>query len=184
MIRDVDLVSYFPPYLKEFKEMTVALEAENPEFVLVWTAADRILNNAFISTADEYGISRFETLLKILPSAEDTLESRRARVMARWFNTIPYTWRVLLDKLISLCGENNFTIEKYFADGYLIKLQVALDLYGQVEELEHLLDTILPANLVWQSTNLIQCKANSAALAGGGVRNTIIISTSDTERMD
>ena len=93
MTREVDLVSYLPPFLAEFKEIAVTLEAENPEFVLVWNAAERVLYNEFIETADEYGISRFEKILNILPSKEDTLESRRARVQARWFNTIPYTMK-------------------------------------------------------------------------------------------
>ena len=91
MTREIDLVSYLPPFLAEFKEIAVTLEAENPEFVLVWNAAERVLKNEFIETADEYGISRFEKLLHIFPSTEDTLESRRARVQIRWFSSIPYT---------------------------------------------------------------------------------------------
>ena len=45
MTREVDLVSYLPPFLAEFKEIAVTLEAENPEFVLVWNAAERVLYN-------------------------------------------------------------------------------------------------------------------------------------------
>ena len=100
MIRDVDLVSYLPPFIAEFREINSTLTAENPEFKIVWEAADRVLKNEFIATADEYGISRFERILKIYPSTEDTLESRRARVQARWFASLPYTWRMLLEKLI------------------------------------------------------------------------------------
>ena len=43
MTREIDLVSYLPPFLAEFKEIAVTLEAENPEFVLVWNAAERVL---------------------------------------------------------------------------------------------------------------------------------------------
>ncbi|MEG2434073.1 MAG: putative phage tail protein, partial [Acinetobacter sp.] len=108
MIREVDLVSYFPQFLQEYKEQNSALTAENPEFTIIWDATDRVLKNEFISTADEYGISRFEKILDILPYAEDTLESRRARVQSRWFTSIPYTIKSLLAKLVALCGENNF----------------------------------------------------------------------------
>ena len=51
MIREVDLVSMLPPFLAEYRELRAALEAENPEFVLVWRAADRVLRNEFIATA-------------------------------------------------------------------------------------------------------------------------------------
>lgn len=101
MIREVDLVSYLPPFMQSYKEPVAALEAENPEFSLMWSATDRCLRNRFISTADEYGISRFEKMLKIYPTADDTLESRRSRVQSKWFNTIPYTWKVLLQLIQS-----------------------------------------------------------------------------------
>ena len=82
MIREVDLVSYLPPFIAEYEETNTTLTAENPEFVLVWKAADRTLKNEFIETADEYGISRFEKLLRLCPSQKDTLEERRKRSSA------------------------------------------------------------------------------------------------------
>ena len=96
MIRQVDLVSYLPPFMKAYKEPVAALDAENPEFYLMWSAVDRVLRNRFIETADEYGLSRYEKMLGIYPSAEDTLESRRSRVRSKWFNKIPYTMKTLL----------------------------------------------------------------------------------------
>lgn len=169
MTREIDLVSYLPPFLAEFKEIAVTLEAENPEFVLVWNAAERVLKNEFIETADEYGISRFEKLLHIFPSTEDTLESRRARVQIRWFSSIPYTWRVFIERLIAICGENNFTLTKHFADGYLLELEVSLELYGQIEELERLIETMFPCNIAFIAKNSIHCFVEGFAFWGGGV---------------
>ena len=74
MIREVDLISYLPPFIAEYKQVSRTLEAENPEFRIVWEAANRVLYNEFIATADEYGIGRYEKMLKIYPSKEDTLE--------------------------------------------------------------------------------------------------------------
>lgn len=169
MIREVDLVSYLPPFLADFKETAVTLEAENPEFRLVWEGTDRVLKNEFIATADEYGISRFEKLLHIFPSSEDTLESRRARVQIRWFSSIPYTWRVFVERLIAICGENNFTLNAHFVDGYLVELEVNLELYGQIEELEHLIETMFPCNITFTAKNNIPCVANGFAFWAGGV---------------
>ena len=95
MIREVDLVSYLPPFLAGYRELREALAAENPEFALAWDAADRALRNEFIDTADEYGIARFEGMLGILSSRGDALEDRRARVRSRWFTALPYTYRML-----------------------------------------------------------------------------------------
>ena len=44
MIREVDLVSYLPPFIAEFQEINSTLTAENPEFKIVWEAADRVLD--------------------------------------------------------------------------------------------------------------------------------------------
>lgn len=168
MIREVDLVSYLPPFMADFKEVAVTLEAENPEFKIIWDAANQVLYNEFIATADEYGISRFEAILKILPSKEDTLESRRARVQARWFNAIPYTMKALISKLIALCGDNNFTITKQF-DFYRLELEIHLELYGQVDELEYIINTMLPCNIVVVSDNKIICDVKGLAAFAGGI---------------
>ena len=52
MIREVELVSYLPEFMKNYKESVVALETENQEFHIVWSAVDKILKNRFIETAD------------------------------------------------------------------------------------------------------------------------------------
>lgn len=168
MTREVDLVSYLPPFMADFKEISVTLEAENPEFVLVWNAVDRVLQNEFIETADEYGISRFEKILNILPSTEDTLESRRARVQARWFNTIPYTMKAFIAKLIALCGDTDFKITKEY-DKYTVTILTNLELFGQVEELEHIIESMMPCNMIVISTNEIPCGADGFAFIAGGV---------------
>jgi hypothetical protein len=125
--------------------------------------------NRFIATADEYGISRFEKMLDIYPTNDDTLESRRSRVQSKWFSTIPYTMKVLLQKLTILCDETDFTLTNDFTEGYTLTLVTDLELYGQVEELENTINSMLPCNIVVDSQNNIPCSANAAVLFGGGV---------------
>lgn len=167
MIRNADLVSYLPPFMQEFKETTAALEAENPEFNIAWDSANRVLQNEFIATADEYGIARFEKILHILPSKEDDLESRRARVQARWFNVIPYTVKALISKLISLSGETNFWVS--VSPDYKLELETYLGRYGQVEELERIIQTMIPCNMVVKSINKLICNAAGKIFMCGGV---------------
>lgn len=169
MIREVALVDYYlPPFMQTYKEPVATLDAEQPEFQLVWKAADRVLYNHFISTADEYGISRFEKILGIFPSSEDTLESRRARVQFRWFNRIPYTLKSFIAKLVALCGDSDFTITKEYQI-YRIEILTHLELLGQVEELEHIIDSMIPCNMIVYSMNEISCGATGFAFVAGGV---------------
>lgn len=169
MIRDVDLVSYLPPFMLTYKEPVATLSAENPEFLLIWNATDRILYNHFISTADEYGISRFENMLGILPSVEDTVESRRSRVQSKWFNTIPYTMKVLLQKLTVLCANTDFSLMNDFEFGYTLTINTDLELFGQVEELESIINEMIPSNIVVISINSIPCNASATVFLCGGI---------------
>lgn len=177
-MNDVNLVSYLPPFLQEYKEIVETLKAENPEFIISWNAADRILNNEFIATADEFGIKRFEQLLDISPSKGESLEIRRMRIQSRWFNNVPYTIKAFIEKLKMLCKETDFTIVKDF-DYYRIFIKTNLELYGQVEELENILNTIFPCNIVIITDNKIQCSATGTALAASGVVKTDLISVSN-----
>ncbi len=168
MIRNVDLVSYLPQFMKDYKEEVLALDAENPEFFLMWVAKDRVLYNRFIETADEYGISRYEQMLNIHPVAEDTLESRRSRVRSMWFNTIPYNMQTLIQKLIVLCGSrDNFIIADNFTEGYTLTLLTDLELFGQVEELERIIDTMIPCNIDVNSLNIFPCEASGGVYPTG-----------------
>ncbi len=167
MIRDVDLVSYLPPFMRDYKELVETLEAENPEFRLAWNATDGILKNRFISTADEYGISAFEKMLGIYPPEGESLESRRARVQNRWFNLTPYTVRVLCVKLAELLGGSHlFTVRPDFEDHYGLELTMYFLDDGRMEEAKHLLAGVVPLNIV---TTLVYESAHEASIYQGAV---------------
>lgn len=168
MTREVDLVSYLPMFMQEYKEMNVTLEAENPEFVLVWKAADRTLRNEFIATADEAGISRFEGILGITPLKDETLELRRNRVQDLWFNRTPLTFRVFIERLAALCGSSDFTVTKHFLS-YRIDITTNLEQQGLAEELDKLLELMIPCNMVIISNNRLSCRADSSAYVAGCV---------------
>ena len=179
MTRDVSLLAYLPPFMQNFTEIAATLNAEDPEFVIVWDSADRVLKNQFIATADEYGISRFEKILKIFPSKEDTLESRRSRVQNRWFNDMPCTLRTLGYRLTTLCADHGFTLTKYFTDAYTLEIYTDLELFGQVEELERIIGSVIPCNLVVKSTNYIILNAAGAVSLGGTIvqNQNFVVST-------
>ena len=169
MIRNTDLVSYLPPFLADIRELKAALEAEDPEFELVWKAADKILSNEFIQTADENGISRFEAMLRLYPQSDDTLEVRRARVMAAWYSNLPYTYRLLIKKLSILCGGTDFSVTKKYGS-YCISVITHLKSYDQIAELKDMLNKMLPANMIVNLYNSIAVKIGGSAVIYTGLR--------------
>lgn len=172
MIRDVDLVSYLPTFMQKYKEPMVALDAENPEFNLIWLAADRCLRNRFISTADEYGISRFEKMLDIHPASDDTLEVRRRRVQARWLNSLPYTIKSLKDLLFNLYGKN-YAVSENFNEGYTLIITLYFLPEGENTEINEILEKIIPENLILKVIYENPLKGN--VFVGGNLNTADIV---------
>lgn len=165
--RTVDLVEYLPPFLAEYKELNAALTAENPEFNIALKAAERILMNEFVETADECGIARFERFLKIIPSEEDTLELRRARIKVKWFSRLPYTVRTLANSIARLCGDD---FELKLENGsYSIYIKTHLRERGRVEELKEMLDSTVPANMIIHLINSVRFAADDLPKIYSGV---------------
>lgn len=184
MKREMDLMEYLPMYMRKYREVGAALEAQEPEFVLAWKAAERTLYNEFIETADEAGISRFEGILGIVPAKDEALELRRNRVWSLWFSRIPYTFRFFLERLIALCGESNLTVTKHFLS-YRIDIQTTLEAPGQARELDRLIEMMMPCNMVVLSHNRIFAKSEGGAYAAGCVGSVEHFVVSSLEqRMD
>lgn len=183
MIRDVNLIKHLPPFIQEYLEIRKIMESENPEFQLVEDESEVIKNNQFIQTCNLIGISMFEKLIGIVPSVDDTLESRINRVLVRWNDNVPYTWKTLLNKLNSLCGVNNYEIERNL-DKHILHITTHLDLYGQVEELDYFLSYMLPASMLLDAKNKLFITVNATARLAAGIVNCETFELSDSFKKD
>lgn len=164
MLREVELTGYLPPFLQEFKELKAAFDAENPEFQLAWDATENVLKNEFISTADEYGISLWEQILKILPDTSKTLEERRGGVKLRLMNTGKISCQMIAEIVSNYTGSPTFCIYK----NGVVKIEVD----GEIFDEENLLNTLkkrIPAHLKLATT--IHTKRAGRALTeiSGGI---------------
>ena len=95
MAKEVQLLSYWMPILRNLKEFKEIAKSEEPEVKRLLEEIDTTLDNLFIETADEYGIKRFEKMMGITPSEGDTLETRRFKALLKWSDKVPYTEEVL-----------------------------------------------------------------------------------------
>ena len=171
MAKAVDLLSYWIPFLRQLKEFKEIAKAEEPEIRYLLEAIDRTLGNMFIETADEYGIKRFEDMMKIYPEDGDTLETRRFKVKSKWSDSAVYTDEELYNRLLSLCGSaDKFSITEHYKD-YWIEITTSLGIVGAFDAVVDLLEEMLPCNLVLVLSNLIR-STSTATLTAGGVANT------------
>lgn len=156
------LIEYQSPFMRKFAEIKEIMKTEDAEMGLADKGIQRVLANAFILDCDIYGIKKYEAMLGILPNAEDTPESRKSRILVRWNDTIPYTWKTFLKKLDLLC-DGNYEAGNNFSSGYEVYVTAHLGLPGQTEELERLLGKILPANLVIEAANTVEIQTEGTA---------------------
>ncbi len=60
MIREVDLLSYIPDFIKEYEEMRAVQELIQPEIQRLEDETEVVFNNQFISSSDSKSIKRYE----------------------------------------------------------------------------------------------------------------------------
>ena len=166
MIREVNLLSFLPEFVQEYREIKHIMNSEQPEIQKLEDETEIIKNNQFILSCDIDGIARFENLLGITPKPDDTLDARKSRVITRWNDSIPYTYKGLKEKLNVMCGEGNYLLIPSFNE-YGLEIVVSVPLSGQADELDYMLSYMIPANIVVTSRNNM-VRTMTGTVHGGG----------------
>ncbi|MGH2080084.1 putative phage tail protein [Aerococcus urinaeequi] len=177
------LLDYMPSYYREAQEMNDILRAEDALFLILRNEFETGKANRFIKTADSEGLAIFESILGIVPVADESVESRRSRVLSRWINITPYTHNSLVRRLASLQGNYNFDIN-YELDAYRLFIRTNLELPGQVDELDYALVEMIPANLELVSRNEIPMSSSAQTYIAVGMTSTTLISATDAMNFD
>ena len=144
---DRKLINYLPYVVRDYAEFKGISEAEQPEFESAWGSSDDLLNNQFISTAGNLGLSRWEKILGVTPKGTDTLEDRRFRILTRLNEELPYTLSQLRNILETLCGSGNYSAE-VMEGTYQLIVKIGLAAKNNFSDVESLLDRVVPQNLI------------------------------------
>ena len=143
----LDLIDYVTDYLKDFKEIQEIMRTETVELQSLWEKQEQLTEESFITSCSVDGISRYERMLQITPLANDTLETRKIRVLSKWNTAVPYNFAYLEKQLSILCGENGYRIEVDFS-GQEVTVKVELTSKNMVDPVRSMLEEVLPCNLI------------------------------------
>lgn len=123
-------------------------DSESLEFDFVAKRILKIYADRFILQASEYGIGRYERILGIEPSKNESLEDRRKRVYLLWNRKIRWTHRTFLKWLDVYLGKGNYKLSLDY-DNYGIEIDVTIkgSLYFDLDDLSRQVRDIIPANL-------------------------------------
>lgn len=155
------LINYLPYVIRDYAEFQGIMGSEQPEVEQAWDSADDLLDNQFIPTAGNIGLSRWEKILDITPKGTDSLEDRRFRVLTRINEELPYTLIQLRAILETLCGPDNYSAE--VEEGtYQLVVKIGLAAKNNFSDVDSLLNRVVPQNMV---VNLLQLYNTHAQLS-------------------
>lgn len=159
MATERKLIDYLPHFMQEYLEMQKIMEAEQPEFDQGWNEAENVLADQFILEASEYGVKRWESMLKVTPKDTDSLDERKFRILTKLNQELPFTLMKLKEALTTLCGADGFSIDLQAAN-YHITVKLALINENNYTEVVDLVAKMVPANL----TQYVQIMYNKNAV--------------------
>lgn len=146
------LLSYLPPFLREYEELKRITDSEYPEVEYVNNGIRLVLSNQFVNTLSAEGCERWENILHINPLSDDTLVTRRRKILEKMNTTLPYTERSFQSKLDVMYGDGNVEVV-INRDKYELWLEVSPLLMFKINEMKTFSRKIVPANLCIYTKN-------------------------------
>lgn len=144
--RTVNIEHYYPDVISNAKEFQELANTEDPEFNIIADLTNKWFNNTFVYDADEHGVERWENMLSLLPSADDTLPIRKMAILQKIMASTPYTIRKLQSMFDGGYGINEIIATEQIPK-YNLDLMVTEKAFENIQKIKAFTRSIIPANL-------------------------------------
>lgn len=157
-----------PEIIRSIPDIKKIYEINADQEALLDASVNALFDDIFLETMDETKTARWEKMLSIIPLDTDTLSERRFRIQTRVLERMPYTYRVILRKLQTLCpGGVDWTVD---TEKQLIIVRVALASKNMRADVDELLDNVLPLNMEYTLIILYNTYAMLAKHTNGNLK--------------
>lgn len=155
MENQTKLINYLPEFLRDIREYKALTTAEDYEINLLWADVGEAFNEQTVDTATEYGISRLEKIMNIIPKSMD-MDERKTEIKTRLGQQLPYTEQTLRKTLDEFCGPIKSKTQEELA-GYILEifpkeytLKVLISLWNKNKKslIDTMIRQICPANML------------------------------------
>ena len=164
--KDIDISQFLPPVSRDSRDMQEIMRVENPEFILLWEIMADLLDNQFIPSMGELGLSHWEWILEVLPQDTDTIEDRRNRILRLLAGTRPYTVEKLQEMLDAMFGRGAVGVDLN-ENLYEIWFILSKEMRERSGEVINYAEPIVPKNLLLKT--LVEEKVQTKSNVGGGL---------------
>lgn len=157
-----------PEIIRSIPDIKKIYEINANQEAMLDASVNALFDDIFLETMDETKTVRWEKMLSIIPLDTDTLSERRFRIQTRVLERMPYTYRVILRKLQTLCpGGVDWTVD---TGKQLIIVRVALASKNMRADVDELLDNVLPLNMEYTLIILYNTYAMLAKHTNGNLK--------------
>ena len=163
---DIDISKFLPPVSRDSRDMQEIMRVENPEFILLWEIMADLLDNQFIPSMGELGLSHWEWILEVLPQDADTIEDRRNRILRLLAGTRPYTVEKLQEMLDATFGRGAVGVDLN-ENLYEIWFILSKEMRERSNEVINYAEPIVPKNLLLKT--LVEEKVQTKSNVGGSL---------------
>ena len=149
-----ELVTYYPTFYNEVKEMQAVLKAEGDLIDDVKSGIETVFGDCFIDSADEATIAKLETFLHIHMHGERSLDDRRRLVKSYFVGSGKLSASLLSDIIGTYTGANSqFRFEPCDIEGnncLYIDSERGAETNFYASDIMELLRAKLPAHIAYQ----------------------------------
>ena len=98
-----------------------------------------------LNHAQKKKIKRYENIIGIKALDTETLEERRFRVKIANNEQLPYSFRIFVKKLNSICGENGYVME---VTSNKVTIKVKLNQKSMFKSVQEFAEAVIPLNMI------------------------------------
>ena len=138
-----------PRVLEGIPDLEQFYEACDEQFSRLSDDVESLEDDLFFEDMGESRVTRWEKMLALTPSEDETLEERRFRVQTKVLDKLPYTYRVILSELRALAGDAELTIIDT-ENGPEVSVSVSLSNQSMLSAIANVLDIKMPLNMAYK----------------------------------
>ena len=143
----IDTIRYFPQHVANIEEFKRIAAVYDKKLQVVWDDLSQMQTNKRFDDMDEEECSKWEQMLKIKITGEETLGDRRRNIKGIWASGLPYTARKFKEVLDAIVGPEYYLLDINQANKTL-KVDLMLDVIMKDTYIYNLMRAMAPADMI------------------------------------
>lgn len=143
----INTIQYYPPHIADIEEFKRIAKVYDKKLQLIWDNIDQMQTNRRFDEMDEAECSRWEAMLNIKLTGEETLGDRRRNIKGIWTSGLPYTAKKFKEVLDAMIGSEYYLLD-INRQKKTLKVDLMLDVIMQDKYIYNLMRAMAPADMI------------------------------------